>query len=70
MLEFYTAEELIKELLKRNTFVGLIVRSEQEHKIEGSIHRNWDITYINLTVEQSYSVMKDITNHFQELTEK
>jgi len=70
MLDFYTSDELIKELLKRNTFVGLIIQSEQEHKIEGSIHKNWNITYINLSIEQSYNIMKDITNHFQQLTEK
>jgi hypothetical protein len=70
MLDFYTSEELIKELLKRPTFIGILIKSDQEHKIEGSVHKNWDITYINLSIEQSYSVMKDVTDHFQQLVEK
>lgn len=69
-IQFYTSEELIEELTKRNTFVGLIIKSTQEQKNYPSLHQNWDITFSKLTTKQVYELMNDITTHFQQLANK
>jgi hypothetical protein len=42
-LEFHTNEELIKELIGRSTFTGLILRSEDEHRSNEQIHQDFEI---------------------------
>ena len=36
-LAFYTSEELIQELMRRNTFYGCIIHSAEDHK-----HDTWE----------------------------
>jgi hypothetical protein len=45
MLEFATTEELITELYKRQTFVGVVIRSKTEHKYAGQkiTHNHFDV---------------------------
>jgi len=40
-LEFSTNKELIEELIKRNTFAGLILCSESEQKFSGQVHEDF-----------------------------
>lgn len=40
-LNLATSEELIEELLSRSTFVGAVIRSEDEHTRDGQIHSNF-----------------------------
>lgn len=64
-IEFYTSEELVQELSKRNTFVGIIIHSEKEHKAEHSLHKHWHVVSSNLTNEQALKLMNDVANYFQ-----
>lgn len=50
-LEFYTNEELIDELKKRETFAGLIVYSPKNVK-KADEHEEWCLAVRNLTPEQ------------------
>lgn len=40
-LELATTAELIRELTKRETFVGLVLFSQQEQKVSGQYHDNF-----------------------------
>lgn len=42
-LELASTEELIEELHKRTTFVGIIVRSNAEHRAEGQSHKDFTV---------------------------
>ena len=42
-LEFCTNEELIKELIGRSTFLGLILCSENEHRAKKQVHQDFEI---------------------------
>ena len=62
-LEFATNDELIKELMKRTTFAGVVVCSRKE-KRDNEVHDNWDV-YSSLNLGQT----KIILEHALEQTE-
>ena len=40
-LEFATTQELLEELMNRETFVGMIIHSEDENKSQSQVHENF-----------------------------
>lgn len=42
-LELASTEELIEELHRRTTFVGVIVRSHSEHRNTGQSHKDFTV---------------------------
>ena len=42
-LELVPTEELIKEILSRNTFAGLILYSPETHKFDGQFHEDFQL---------------------------
>ena len=42
-LEFATTEDMIKEIMKRNTFAGIIIYSENQHFAHGQTHDNFKV---------------------------
>lgn len=42
-LQFYTTTELIDEILKRETFCGVIIKSSKERLSEQQIHDNFEV---------------------------
>lgn len=40
-IEFYTNQELIEELHKRNSFAGIIIVSVDEHKSDDQVHNDF-----------------------------
>ena len=55
-LEFASNEQLIKELMKRQTFAGVVVCSRKERK-DREVHDNWDV-YSCLNVEQTKLILE------------
>ena len=42
-LELVSTEDLIKEVLSRNTFAGLILYSPETHKFNGQFHEDFQL---------------------------
>lgn len=42
-IELATNAELVEELMRRNTFAGLVLFSEQEQKFDYQIHSNFKL---------------------------
>jgi hypothetical protein len=42
-LETCGTKDLVDELMRRNTFVGVIIHSNSEHKRNDQIHRDFDL---------------------------
>lgn len=68
-LEFYTNQELIDELYKRQTFTGIIIASDKEGKCN-TLHENWEISYCNLSEKQVFDIMQENIHHFEKLYEE
>jgi hypothetical protein len=51
-LEFYTCEELIHELMRRNTFYGCIIHSAEDHKHDAWQERTFRV-HINQNLDKS-----------------
>ncbi|MFY4731150.1 hypothetical protein [Nitrospira sp. BLG_2] len=70
-LELYSTDELIDEITKRTSFVGIVIRSTVEPKLEKIvIHQNWDITYSNAFSEKQVAeLLEDVVDHFHHLAE-
>lgn len=68
-LETATSVSLIEELTNRSTFTGIVVRSMQEKSGKKTIHKNWDITYNQLTASQVAEILEDAVAHFRKLAE-
>lgn len=64
-LELYTSEELIQELLTRTTFVGVIVRSENEAKgVSG--HRCFRVdSSANLRFDQTLTILDGLVEQLK-----
>jgi hypothetical protein len=59
-LEFCTTEELIEELRKRNTFLGVIVFSPQELlAAKWDNVRKFQVIVKNMTRKQAFSLLTD-----------
>ena len=57
MLEFATTTELIEELMGRDTFVGLVLSSEDEQKFEGQMHDKFKM-YATGNVESTIQMLQ------------
>jgi hypothetical protein len=42
-LELATTDDLIRELMSRKTFVGFVLKAQEEHKDPKQIHRGFDL---------------------------
>jgi hypothetical protein len=63
-LEFYTATELIRELMRRPTFLGVVIQAEEEYK-----NRAWGCERMfkvhfneNLDAEQAHRLLEAIAS--------
>ncbi len=58
-LELYSNEELIRELLNRDLFVGFLIQSKREAREEVSQHRDFDLTISKtLNMAQALTLME------------
>jgi hypothetical protein len=63
-LEFYTSEELIRELMRRKTFYGCVVHATEDHK-----HDDWDERTLrvhfngNLTQQSTGRLLDTVAEH-------
>lgn len=65
-LSYMTNDQLINELLSRQTFCGILIRSTKEVR-EKEAHRVWQVnTTPNLEDEQVYDVLSDISEQLGE----
>jgi hypothetical protein len=64
-LELYTSEQLIQELLSRTTFVGVVIRSENEAKgVSG--HRCFRVdSSANLSYEQTLTILDGLVGQLK-----
>ena len=67
-LELYSSEQLIEELLNRSTFVGIVIRSEDEAKgVSG--HRYFRVdSSPNLRQEQTLVILDGLVGQMKETT--
>ena len=57
-LAYYTTGQLIAELLKRKTFVGIVIRSPLEDRQQEE-HKQWHLHHTsNITLEQAHNVLQ------------
>ena len=65
-LEFYTSEELIRELLARTTFVGIVIHSEKE-AIGVSKHKSFQMSCSsNLNPDQAFMILDSCVEYMKE----
>ena len=65
-LVFSTVTELIKELLNRTTFVGVVVASDKEHKRRDTVHDTFN-TYASLSSQdQVVTLLKTVATNIEE----
>ena len=65
-LELYTAEELIAELMRRKTFLGVVVHSEQELKGDWKGERTFKVHYSpTLDAGQACRLLDAVTEYME-----
>jgi hypothetical protein len=66
-LELYTARELIDELMRRTTFLGVVVHSEEEFKNESWVgERIFKVHFnSNLDREQAARLLDAVTTYLE-----
>jgi len=65
-LVFSTVTELIKELVNRPTFVGVVVASDKEHKRRDTVHDTFN-TYASLSSQdQVVTLLKTVATNIEE----
>jgi hypothetical protein len=64
-LVFSTVTELIKELMNRTTFVGVVVASDKEHKRRDTVHGTFN-TYASLSSQgQVVTLLKTVATNIE-----
>lgn len=64
-LELYTSEELIQELLRRTTFVGVLIRSQDEAK-GISKHRCFRVDgSLNISDDQIFEILDGLVSQMK-----
>ena len=63
-LEFVSTEELIAELLKRQTWVGVIIRSTTEADQPTTRHKYFELAWSNMSEEQVCDLLEDTLGKF------
>ena len=65
-LVFATVPELIEELVKRATFVGVVVASDKEHKGGDTVHDTFT-TYASLNnPDQVITILKTVASNIED----
>jgi len=65
-LELYTTGELVKELMRRKTFLGVIVHSEQELKEAWKGERTFKVHFnSNLDRTQASRLLETVADYMQ-----
>jgi len=64
-IEFYTSDELVEELMKRKTFLGIIIRSEQEMTSNSGVPDGFQMGCRNVTPDQAITILKSITESLE-----
>lgn len=65
-LELFTSEELIEELLNRNTFAGIIIKSAKELKNPNNPILNWEIFVRNISTNDTKTILSIISDNIPE----
>jgi hypothetical protein len=63
-LEFTTTDDLIQELIKRKTFVGLILHSESEQRFAGQIHNDFRL-YTTVQMEETLQMLENTVHELK-----
>lgn len=67
-LHSFTSEELIRELLNRTTFVGIIIKSENEAKNTQTRHKHFVVNASdNLNPHQVYTVLDSVAQQMRSI---
>jgi len=61
MLEFFTNKELIEEIIKRQTFAGLILFSESEQRFDGQVHEDFKL-YTTADEDSTLKMLENTVN--------
>jgi hypothetical protein len=65
-LRFATVTELIKELVNRTTFVGVVVASDKEHRRRDTVHDTFN-TYASFSSQdQVVTLLKTVATNIEE----
>jgi hypothetical protein len=59
-LAFYTCDELIEELLSRRTFLGIVIRSDEELTTDEVLPTGFQMACRNVTPEQAVDILGHI----------
>lgn len=65
-LSIYTTEQLIEELLSRNTFAGIIIKSAKEIKSDKDTIPSWEMFVRNISVNDTKDVLSFIGESLSE----
>lgn len=57
-LEYHTSEELVAELMRRNTFAGIVIRSTEEVKKDINLLQGWQVSWKGINLEQLSILLK------------
>lgn len=69
MLELYTTKELIEELVNRQTFAGVIIKSEKEVRNDNEPLNEWEIFAKNLSKEDVKNLLNFISHDINMIEE-
>lgn len=65
-LEIATNKDIIGELMKRQTFAGIIISSTDEHKQDSQTHNEFEV-YTAACPEDTVSILKKIILEMEEV---
>lgn len=65
-LAFYTSDELVEELMNRKTFLGLVIRAEEELTISDELPSSFQMHCRNVTPEQAVGILKHLSESLEE----
>jgi hypothetical protein len=63
-LELVSTRELVEELMRRQTWVGLIIQSDAEADRPITSHKNFELAWKNMNEEQVCSLLEDTLSKF------
>ena len=65
-IEFATNKDLIGELVKRQTFAGIIISSEDEHRSNNQTHNEFAV-YTAACQEDTVDILKKIISELEQV---
>ena len=66
-LELATTKELLQELMSRRNFVGVIIYSNDEHKFDQQVHKNFSV-FATTDVEELKNLLGTVAGDLEERT--